>query len=73
MRPETEHPMDPLSTLYERLRTSAAHTGETRFWPVEPPCLEDWLAYWNDDDTDLANLRNFEHWLSRRPAGIGSS
>jgi hypothetical protein len=32
--------MDPLSTLYQRLRTSAAHTGDTRFWPVEPPCLK---------------------------------
>jgi hypothetical protein len=33
--------------------------------PTEPPHLEDWLRYWNDEDTDRANLRNFEHWLAR--------
>ena len=66
--------MDPLSTLYHRLRTASTEGGVARLWPVEPPRLEDWLNYWNDDDTDLANLRNFEHWLARRrPAGIATS
>ena len=63
--------MDPLSTLYHRLRASAPEGSPTRLWPAEPPGLEDWLRYWNDEDTDLANLRNFEHWLARsRPARI---
>lgn len=55
--------MDPLTSLYSRMREvgSAANSG----WPQEPPSLEDWLRYWNDDDTELGNLRNFEHWLSR--------
>lgn len=22
--------------------------------------------FWNDDDTDLGNLRTFEHWLSQK-------
>jgi hypothetical protein len=30
-----------------------------------PPPLEDWLRYWNDGDTDIGNLRNLEHWLTR--------
>lgn len=53
--------MDPLTQLYERLRAQAP----ARILPVEPPSIEEWLTYWNDDDTDLGNLRAFEHWLSR--------
>jgi hypothetical protein len=53
--------MDPLTHLYERLRQSPAHAT------IEPPpALEDWLQYWNDEDTDRGNLRNFEHWLTVR-------
>ena len=52
--------MDPLTNLYERLRRTQSHTEI----PNEPPALEDWLRYWNDEDTDLGNLRNFEHWLT---------
>lgn len=63
--------MDPLTNLYERLRQQAAlPANQNRIWPDEPPQLEDWLRYWNDEDTDLGNLRNFEHWMSRaRRAG----
>lgn len=67
--------MDPLTSLYERLRQQASlgvnqGVSQNRAWPAEPPLLEDWLRYWNDEDTDLGNLRNFEHWMSRvRPAG----
>jgi hypothetical protein len=53
--------MDPLTTLYERLRQRA---GSAPSCVEQPPLLEDWLRYWNDQDTDLGNLRNFEHWLS---------
>jgi hypothetical protein len=54
--------MDPLTTLYERLRQ---RVGRVPSCVEQPPLLEDWLRYWNDTDTDLGNLRNFEHWLSR--------
>jgi len=58
--------MDPITTLYERLNLTKGATAPP---PPEPPGLEDWLRYWNDDDSDLGNLRNFQHWLSRvRPA-----
>ena len=67
--------MDPLTSLYEKLRQQAALVanknrlpGQMRsldHLPEEPPLLEDWLRYWNDEDTDLGNLRNFEHWISR--------
>jgi hypothetical protein len=54
--------MDPLTNLYERLRQQAA----PGVFPAEPPSFEEWLQYWDDNDTDLGNLRNFQHWLSRR-------
>jgi hypothetical protein len=63
--------MDAFTTLYERLRERArlAQSRQSRDsvqkLPTEPPALEDWLRYWNDGDTDLSNLRNLDHWLSR--------
>lgn len=54
--------MDPLTTLYDRLRQRA---GSGAAVPDEPPKLHEWLRFWNDEDTDLCNLRNFEHWISR--------
>ena len=56
--------MDPLTNLYDRLRQQAV-ADKTAVWPQEPPGLQDWLRYWNDEDTDIGNLRNFEHWMSR--------
>jgi hypothetical protein len=53
--------MDPLTRLYERLRAQAPPGA----MPVEPPSYEEWLKYWKDEETDLVNLRTFEHWLSR--------
>jgi hypothetical protein len=60
--------MDPLTTLYERLRQTANPQSSS----LEPPILEDWLRFWNDEDSELGNLRNFEHWLSRRQAVASS-
>lgn len=57
--------MDPLTNLYDRLRQPSLTGNAGRAWPDEPPQLEDWLRFWNDEDTDLGNLRNFEHWMSR--------
>ena len=53
--------MDPLAQLYERLRAQ----WPPRRLPLEPSAVEDWLEYWNDDQSEIANLRTFEHWLSR--------
>lgn len=54
--------MDPLTSLYERLRSQAAPGT----YPAEPPSYEQWLQYWDDNDSELSNLRNFQHWLARR-------
>lgn len=56
--------MDPLTNLYERLRAQAAPGS----YPIEPPSYDEWLQYWDDNDSDMGNLRNFQHWLSHRAA-----
>lgn len=58
--------MDPLSSLYVRLHRET-HGRASSAEPLHPesPRLEDWLRYWDDDDTDLGNFRNYEHWLAR--------
>jgi hypothetical protein len=59
--------MDPLMQMYERLRLQVPGAR----MPADASLVEAWLEYWNDDDTDLGNLRTFEHWLAqvRRPHG----
>jgi hypothetical protein len=60
--------MDPLYMLNQRLRYFSECLHGTPAANIAAPSVEDWLQYWNDDDTDLANLRNFEHWLSTSKA-----
>lgn len=43
----------------------AAKTWLCRSAAALTPQLEDWLRYWDDGDTDLGNLRNLDHWLTR--------
>lgn len=57
--------MDPLTNLYDRLRQQSQAGNPAATWPEEPPMLQDWLRFWNDEDSDLGNLRNFEHWIQR--------
>jgi hypothetical protein len=61
--------MDPLTQMYERLRLQVPSAPTQA--QADPSLIAAWLEYWNDDDTDLGNLRTFEHWLSqvRRPHG----
>jgi hypothetical protein len=58
---------DRRSSLAERLRLQVPGANIS----ADASLIEAWLEYWNDDDTDLGNLRTFEHWLSqvRRPHG----
>ena len=34
---------------------------------VSIPDLQQWMQYWNDEESDAANLRNIRHWISRAP------
>ena len=55
--------MDPAPQLAQRLREYALalkSAGQS-----DQRSLEEWLSYWNDDDTAYGNLRDIEHWLSQ--------
>jgi len=32
---------------------------------VSVPDLQQWMQYWNDEESEAANLRNIRHWISR--------
>ena len=57
--------MDLSYVLNQRVRDFAECLQRLPAENVVPPTVEDWLVYWNDEDTDLVNLRNIDHWLSR--------
>lgn len=65
--------MDIAPTLSEQLgeRATLDSTATVPSWlhsslhAAAPPQLEDWLRYWDDGDTDVGNLRNLAHWLTR--------
>jgi len=56
--------MDPVNVLTQRLRHFADSLHAVGVKEFVPPTLEEWLEFWDDDDSDIGNLRNLEHWLS---------
>ena len=32
---------------------------------ISIPDLQQWMQYWNDEESEAANLRNIRHWISR--------
>lgn len=46
----------------DRLREAQIlHASDT----IASAGLSRWMHYWNDAESDLSNLRNFQHWLER--------
>lgn len=56
--------MDPVHVLTQRLTHFAESLRASGAVEFSPPTLDEWLEFWDDDDTDLGNLRNLDHWLS---------
>ncbi len=56
--------MDPVHALTQRLTHFADCMHATGAAEFVPPTLEEWLEFWDDEDTAIGNLRNLEHWLS---------
>jgi len=66
--------MDPVNVLSQRLRHFADSLHALGAKEFVPPTLEEWLEFWDDDDSDIGNLRNLEHWLKmNRVAATGGA
>jgi len=44
-------------------QTRVSEYSDTHPNPIQN--FEHWVQYWNEEESDLANLRNFHHWLER--------
>ena len=67
--------MDPVYVLTQRLNQFSECMRAAGVGNVEAPSLEDWLTFWNDDDTTVGNLQNLDHWLdlARRSRPVRSA
>ena len=55
----------PTQSFFERLRERLSQpTPESNCLPAVPD-VQQWLHYWNDEESLAGNLRNVEHWLQR--------
>jgi hypothetical protein len=55
--------MDFIEFSPQRRRQVASQRVVSRMRREPTQQLHEWLQCWNDNDSDLGNLRNFEHWL----------
>jgi hypothetical protein len=56
--------MDHPERLAARLRQFALQSDACRGGTNSDATLRTWLQFWNDEDSDAGNRRNFEHWLN---------
>ncbi len=54
---ETKRQIDFISAL--RKQREAAETVAP-----ETPELQQWLQYWNDEESFTSNMRNLSHWIA---------
>jgi hypothetical protein len=57
--------MDPATQLSQRLKTYAATLAAAGSKQADDYSIEEWLGFWDEDDSAYGNLRNIEHWLSQ--------
>jgi len=60
--------MDPATELSHRLKQYAATLVGAGGQQVDDHSIEEWLGFWNDEDSAYGNVRNIEHWLSQAAA-----
>jgi hypothetical protein len=62
--------MDHATDISQRLKQYAATLSNAGAQVADDNSLEQWLGFWDEDDSVYGNVRNLEHWLSqatRRP------
>ena len=69
--------MDHATEISQRLKQYAATLSSASARVADDHSLEQWLGFWDEDDSVYGNVRNLEHWLSQaarkhRSAKIGA-
>jgi hypothetical protein len=65
--------MDHATDISQRLKQYAATLSNAGAQVADDNSLEQWLGFWDEDDSVYGNVRNLEHWLSqaaRRPRTV---
>lgn len=57
--------MDQATQLSRRLKQYAETLTEASARQADDRSIEEWLGFWDEDDSTFGNVRNLEHWLSQ--------
>jgi len=57
--------MDHATRFSIRLKQYAATLVAANAKQVDDHSVEEWLGFWDEDDSVFGNVRNLEHWLSQ--------
>jgi hypothetical protein len=57
--------MDHATEISQRLKNYAATLASAGEKVADDNSLEQWLGFWDEDDSVYGNVRNLEHWLSQ--------
>jgi hypothetical protein len=57
--------MDHATEISQRLKQYAATLTSAGAKAVDDSSLEQWLGFWDEDDSVYGNVRNLEHWLAQ--------
>ena len=61
----TRDAMDHATQLSLRLKNYAAALSAANARRADDLSIEEWLGFWDEDDSTFGNVRNIEHWLSQ--------
>jgi hypothetical protein len=63
--------MDQATELSQRLKRYAATLTTAGVKHTDDHSIEQWLGFWDEDDSVFGNVRNLEHWLSQAACESG--
>jgi hypothetical protein len=65
--------MDQATELSMRLKQYAAALTAAGLQQADDYSIEQWLGFWDEDDSVFGNVGNIEHWLSQSIAAKRSA
>jgi hypothetical protein len=57
--------MDHATEISQRLKEYATTLSNASAQVADDNSLEQWLGFWDEDDSVYGNVRNLEHWLAQ--------